>query len=1066
MSFNKCFSVLFFSLLLVISIFGFFPKEVSAVWLPQYNADIHEWSSITSSSDGTKLVAVVGGKSWENGYIYTSTDSGLTWIERTSAGLHCWTSVASSADGTKLAAVVQGYNIKGYVYTSNDSGETWVERVSSGLNSWTSVASSADGTKLAAVANDVLSDTGSYVYTSNDSGETWVEQSASGLQTWTSITSSSDGIKLAATSGGLSGATRYIYTSADSGYTWTARNTSVSENWTSIASSFDGTKLAAASGGKSGGTRYIYTSADSGYTWTARTSAARRNWSSIASSSDGVSLVASVIDTYIFISTDSGLTWVQQNTAGSHFWSSVVSSSDGTKLAASVNIDATGNDGYIYTSQPSIIPDVSSAPVSNIFQNTATLNGYITNSGFDYNTVRGFEWGATTGYGTTTIENGLFNTGHLYTNISSLSPNTTYHYRSYTTNSAGTSYGQDQSFTTLPLSSPTLLDYGEAPATTTSATLNGNVLYTGGSNITIRGFEYGKDISYGKTTTETGSFDVGYFSSDITSLTPNTTYHYRSYVTNATGTNYGPDRTFVSNLNIWADTNYSLTSVWKFASSADGIKLAATSDKYIYTSIDSGNTWVKREILGSHNWISIASSFDGTKLAAVDNRTNRTNVMHDKGYIYSSIDSGETWTKQTNAGSRNWKFIASSSNGTKLVAVVEPGYIYTSTDSGFTWVERTTPGSFFWSSVASSSDGTKLVALTYEGYIYTSTNSGNNWTQQANSGVDSINWELIASSSDGTKLVATGAGDENYIYTSNDSGATWIMRISSGDYVFTSISSSTDGTKLIAVSDHLYISSDSGLTWIIQNESINLSLISLSMSSFGTKLIAMGYPGKVYVYTHSPISPSLTTSPAVISDSSVTLNASITNTGGDNPTERGFQYGPDVSYGIISKETGNFDTGSFSSEIKSLSCGQTYHYRAYAINTGGTSYGEDLTFATNVCQVRNSSGSTLEFRNKFLAEQKALADAQTNTTITPPTVSGTLLITKTLKLKVTSPEVKELQKYLNTNGYILALSGAGSLGKETNYFGPATKKAVIAFQKANKLVADGIVGKITASIMK
>ena len=42
-----------------------------------------------------------------------------------------------------------------------------------------------------------------------------------------------------------------------------------------------------------------------------------------------------------------------------------------------------------------------------------------------------------------------------------------------------------------------------------------------------------------------------------------------------------------------------------------------------------------------------------------------------------------------------------------------------------------------WTSVASSADGTKLVAVENNGQIYTSTNSGASWTLRVNSG---INW--------------------------------------------------------------------------------------------------------------------------------------------------------------------------------------------------------------------------------------------------------------------------------------------------------------------------------------
>lgn len=74
--------------------------------------------------------------------IYTSTDSGGTWNVQNSAPTAQWYSVTSSADGTKLVAV------GGSVYTSVDSGVTWTASPSAPIKTWYSVVSSADGTKI------------------------------------------------------------------------------------------------------------------------------------------------------------------------------------------------------------------------------------------------------------------------------------------------------------------------------------------------------------------------------------------------------------------------------------------------------------------------------------------------------------------------------------------------------------------------------------------------------------------------------------------------------------------------------------------------------------------------------------------------------------------------------------------------------------------------------------------------------------------------------------------------------------------------------------------------------
>ena len=70
----------------------------------------------------------------------------------------------------------------------------------------------------------------------------------------------------------------------------------------------------------------------------------------------------------------------------------------------------------------------------------STMKGFLSLDK-DAKTVRGFNYGLTTSYGTDTTENGSFSTGAYTANISSLTCGTTYHFRSYATNSAGTGYG-------------------------------------------------------------------------------------------------------------------------------------------------------------------------------------------------------------------------------------------------------------------------------------------------------------------------------------------------------------------------------------------------------------------------------------------------------------------------------------------------------------------------------------------------------------------------------------------------------------------------------------------------
>ncbi|HOX30581.1 MAG TPA: peptidoglycan-binding domain-containing protein, partial [Candidatus Paceibacterota bacterium] len=61
-------------------------------------------------------------------------------------------------------------------------------------------------------------------------------------------------------------------------------------------------------------------------------------------------------------------------------------------------------------------------------------------------------------------------------------------------------------------------------------------------------------------------------------------------------------------------------------------------------------------------------------------------------------------------------------------------------------------------------------------------------------------------------------------------------------------------------------------------------------------------------------------------------------------------------------------------------------------------------------------------------------------------------------------DVRSLQRYLNENGYPVALSGPGSYGSETLFFGYATRTALAKFQVAHGLPGTGYAGNSTKTL--
>jgi len=211
--------------------------------------------------------------------------------------------------------------------------------------------------------------------------------------------------------------------------------------------------------------------------------------------------------------------------------------------SSSVSLYQSANQWKDFTNIRSII---TTTQLSNITTTTASGGGNITTDGGLTITSRGVCWSTTTNpiVANSKTADGT-GTGIFSSNITGLNPGTTYHIRAYATNSVGTAYGSDLTFTTLTI--PTINTTVATSITTTAATSGGNITSDGGASITSRGVCWSTTanptIANSKTTDGTGS---GTFSSTITGLSPGTSYHIRAYATNSAGTAYGSDLTFTT----------------------------------------------------------------------------------------------------------------------------------------------------------------------------------------------------------------------------------------------------------------------------------------------------------------------------------------------------------------------------------------------------------------------------------------------------------------------------------------------------------------------------------------
>lgn len=201
------------------------------------------------------------------------------------------------------------------------------------------------------------------------------------------------------------------------------------------------------------------------------------------------------------------------------------------------------------TAQEPTPPVVTTTAASGITTTSATVGGEVTNEGNTTVSDRGIYWGT----GTDPISTGTklqigSGSGTFSTNLTSLTPGTTYYVRAYATNSAGTTYGSQIQFTTSPeIILPTVTTSAITGITTTTASGGGNVTSDGNGTISARGvcWSTSENPTTANSKTEDGT-GTGSFTSSLSGLTPGTTYYVRAYATNSAGTSYGQELSFVT----------------------------------------------------------------------------------------------------------------------------------------------------------------------------------------------------------------------------------------------------------------------------------------------------------------------------------------------------------------------------------------------------------------------------------------------------------------------------------------------------------------------------------------
>ena len=314
-----------------------------------------------------------------------------------------------------------------------------------------------------------------------------------------------------------------------------------------------------------------------------------------------------------------------------------------------------------------VLPTVITDTVLNVTNIDALIRSEVTSDGGDSVTARGVCWSISPD--PTLADDHTSNgsgTGIFMSYIAGLTANTLYYVRSYATNSVGTAYGNEITFTTLedPVL-PTVTTDTATNITQTTATSGGEVTSDGGAYVTVRGVCW--STSPNPTTsddhTEDGS-GIGTFVSNLTGLTANTLYYVRAYATNSLGTAYGNEIDFTTTAFVCGDdqiadidgNSYNTVEIGSQCWMKENLKTTKYNNNTPIPNVTDPTTW-SNLITGAYVWYNNDSTWKDSYGALYNWYTTvDTNNLCPTGW---HVPSHDEWTDLTN-------FIGGTSNGNQL----------------------------------------------------------------------------------------------------------------------------------------------------------------------------------------------------------------------------------------------------------------------------------------------------------------------------------------------------------------------------------------------------------------
>ena len=292
---------------------------------------------------------------------------------------------------------------------------------------------------------------------------------------------------------------------------------------------------------------------------------------------------------------------------------------------------ATNSEGTSYGEEVSFttiatsIATITTAAVTSITTISGVTGGNITNDGLLTITARGVAWATSqnpTVEGNHTADG--TGAGEFTSNLTGLVDGTVYYVRAYATNSKGTAYGNEVSFTTAAAAPATLTTAAVSDLTSAGLVSGGNISNDGGVAVTARGIVWNTSpnptLEHFKSSDGTGS---GAFVSTITGLSNGTVYYIRSYATNKAGTAYGNEISVITPVTDVEGNVYKTVKIGNQVWMAENLKttkyrnntaIPQVTDSVIWMSLTTpAYTWYRNNVankpLGAlYTWYTIATN--------------------------------------------------------------------------------------------------------------------------------------------------------------------------------------------------------------------------------------------------------------------------------------------------------------------------------------------------------------------------------------------------------------------------------------------------------------------------